>query len=152
MKKKFVFEYSHYKHLSEMNSEDLEVTEKAKEVCKTAYAPYSKFQVGAAARLKSGKIITGSNQESGVFPAGVCAERNLLYHHQAHYKNDPIVTIAIASIPDEKECYPCGICRQVLNDSESRQGEPIKVIMSGHDSATVIESTRQLLPFTFELD
>lgn len=152
MKKEYKFEYLHYEPLSEMDSKDLKVVEKAKEACKSAYAPYSNFQVGAAALLKSGKIITGSNQESGVFPAGVCAERSLLYYHQAHYEDDPIVTLAIASVPDDKECYPCGICRQVLNDSEMRQGAPIKVIMSGRDSATVIESTRELLPFIFELD
>lgn len=151
MKKEFAFEYQHFQPLKKLTSDDLELVERAKEACESAYAPYSDFQVGAAARLKSGKIITGSNQESEVFPAGVCAERSLIYYHQANHKDDPIVTLAIASMPDDNECYPCGVCRQVLNDSETRQGAPIKVIMSGRDSATVIDTTRKLLPFTFFL-
>lgn len=151
MDKTFTFDYKHYNTLKKMEEDDSELVARAKEACKTAYTPYSNFNVGAAARLESGEIITASNQESEVFPAGVCAERNLLFHHQANYKNDPIIAIAIASMPDERECYPCGICRQVLNDSEKRQGKPIKVIMSGRDSATVLDTTTKLLPFTFKL-
>lgn len=151
MKKNFVFEYTKYDSLSQMTADDIELTLKAKEAYTTAYAPYSHFNVGAAARLRSGKIITGSNQESEVFPAGICAERSLLFYHQAHTSNDPIVTLAIASMPDERECYPCGMCRQVIIDTEKRQGSPIRVIMSGADSATVVESSKILLPFVFEL-
>lgn len=151
MEQKFIFDYESYGALREMGAEDQELVQRAKEACETAYAPYSKFHVGAAARLRSGKIITGSNQESEVFPAGVCAERSLLYYHQAHHADDPIVALAIASMPDERECYPCGICRQVINDTQSRQGSPIRVIMSGRDSATAIDTAQKLLPFTFKL-
>lgn len=87
-----------------------------------AYAPYSKFRVGAAARLRSGKILCGSNQESEVFPAGMCAERSLLFHAGACHADDPIEALAIASEPSERECYPCGQCRQVLLDAERRPG------------------------------
>lgn len=151
MEQKFVFDYESYSALKDMSAGDLELVQRAKEACASAYAPYSKFQVGAAARLRSGVIITGSNQESEVFPAGVCAERSMLYYYQAHHADDPIEVIAIASMPDERECYPCGVCRQVINDTESRQGSPIRVIMSGRDSATAIDTARKLLPFTFKL-
>lgn len=151
MDKKFTFDYKHYDTIEQMPQADVNLAQKAKQACDTAFAPYSNFQVGAAALLLSGEIITSSNQESEVFPAGVCAERNLLFHHQAHYKNDPIVAIAIASVPDQRECFPCGICRQVLNDTEKRQGKSIRVIMTGAHSATVIDTTRNLLPFLFEL-
>lgn len=151
MKKNFVFDYTKYESLADMPADELELTMKAKEAYQTAYAPYSHFQVGAAARLRSGKIITGSNQESEVFPAGICAERSLLFYHQAHTADDPIVELAIASNPDERECYPCGMCRQVIIDTEKRQGSPIKVIMSGADSATVVPSSKCLMPFLFEL-
>ncbi len=151
MDKTFSFHYEHYQRPEEMPDSDRELVERAKEACASAYAPYSGFNVGAAARLRSGKIITGSNQESEVFPAGVCAERSLLFHHQSHYKDDPIVTLAIASRPDERECYPCGICRQVLCDTEKRQATPIRVIMAGRESATVVASPRDLLPFLFQL-
>ena len=151
MEQKFSFDYRHYDSLDDLSAPDLALVEQAKEACRRAYAPYSHFQVGAAARLASGKIITGSNQESEVFPAGVCAERSLLYYHQAHYAKDPIEVLAIASIPNERECYPCGICRQVINDTQSRQGSPIRVIMSGANSATVIDTATHLLPFLFKL-
>ncbi len=151
MEKKFSFDYRHYDSLAALSPDDRQLAASAKEACSSAYAPSSHVQVGAAARLASGKVITGSNQESEVFPAGVCAERSLLFHYQAHHTDDPIVALAIASIPDERECYPCGMCRQVINDTEKRQGTPIRVIMCGRDSATVISSASPLLPFTFEL-
>lgn len=134
-----------------MSAEDRELCDMARIACADAYAPYSGFRVGAAARLKSGRIIAGSNQESEVFPAGMCAERTLLFHWQARYSGDPIEAMAIASIPGERECYPCGACRQVLLDSESRQGSPIRVIMCGGESASAVASARDLLPFRFAL-
>lgn len=151
MNEQYKFDYERYNGLSTMTEADRELAAHAKNACAQAYAPYSNYRVGAAARLASGLIITGSNQESEVFPAGVCAERSLLFHHQAHHKGDPIEALAIASIPDERECYPCGICRQVINDSQNRQGAPIRVIMTGRDSATVIDAAEKLLPFTFRL-
>ena len=72
-------------------------------------------------------------------------------HGLAWHADDPIVARAIASIPDQRECYPCGQGRQVLVDTERRQGSPIRTIMSGGSSATVVESTELLLPFTFIL-
>ncbi|MCC8018789.1 MAG: cytidine deaminase [Rikenellaceae bacterium] len=151
MNEQYKFDYERYESLSALPEADRELADAAKEACGQAYAPYSGYRVGAAARLASGRVITGSNQESEVFPAGVCAERSLLFHHQAHYKDDPIEALAIASLPDERECYPCGICRQVINDSQNRQGNPIRVIMTGRDSATVIDTAEKLLPFTFRL-
>ena len=151
MKKEFKFSYTHYGSLEELSPEDRKVVDAARQACNDSYAPYSNFKVGAAALLESGNIVTGSNQESEVFPAGICAERNLLFHHSSTSPQDRIVTMAVASIPDERECYPCGICRQVLNDIQKRQGSPIRLIMSGGMSATAVDSVQYLLPFTFEL-
>lgn len=151
MKEEYKFDYERYDTLGSLTAADREIVAEAKKACENAYAPYSNYKVGAAARLTSGKVITGSNQESEVFPAGVCAERSLLFYHQAHYQNDPIVALAIASLPDERECYPCGICRQVINDTQNRQGSPIRVIMTGRDSATVVDRAEKLLPFLFRL-
>ena len=151
MENKFSFEYQHYDSLDSMPAGERELVEEARRATGRAYAPYSKFQVGAAARLRSGKILTGSNQESEVFPAGMCAERSLLFHAGACHADDPIETLAIASVPSERECYPCGQCRQVLLDAERRQGSPIRIIMSGGGSATVVDSAVRLLPFTFKL-
>ncbi|MBR5135691.1 MAG: cytidine deaminase [Rikenellaceae bacterium] len=151
MKTEFNFRFDRYTSVAEMPEDEQRLVEQAQLACATAHAPYSNFHVGAAALLESGRVVIGSNQESEVYPAGICAERNLLFHHQAMSPDDRIVKLAIASEPSERECYPCGICRQVLVDVEKRQGSPIRVIMSGAGSATAVDSTKDLLPFTFEL-
>ena len=86
-----------------------------------------------------------------MFPSGMCAERSLLYYLQANFSGVRIVALATASVPGERECYPCGACRLVLADTEKRQGSPIRVVMCSGHSATVVQEARQLLPFTFEL-
>ena len=77
MENRFSFDYQHYDSPEGMPAGDRELVEEARRAVARAYAPYSKFRVGAAARLRSGKILCGSNQESEVFPAGMCAERSM---------------------------------------------------------------------------
>ncbi len=151
MEKQFTFAYEHYDSVEELSAADRELLTAAEEATARAYAPYSHFHVGAAARLRSGRILTGSNSESEVFPAGLCAERSLLFYAQANHADDPIEALAVASNPSERECYPCGQCRQVLVDVERRQQQPIRLIMAGGGSASVVRSTELLLPFTFTL-
>ena len=151
MEQKFVFEYEHYESLAALSAEDRELVAEAGRATANAHAPYSKFRAGAAARLRSGRILDGSNFESEVYPAGLCAERTLLFYAEANCADDPVETLAIASDPSGRECYPCGQCRQVMVDVERRQGSPMRVIMSGHGSATVVASAALLLPFTFSL-
>ena len=151
MEKQFRFDYEHYASLDELPEADRRLVEAAQAATTRAHAPYSHFRVGAAARLRSGRILHGSNFESEVYPAGLCAERSLLFYAQANYADDPIETLAIASDPSERECYPCGQCRQVMVDVERRQGSPMRVIMSGNGSASVAATASTLLPFTFIL-
>lgn len=151
MEKQFCFNYEHYQTLAAMPEADRKLVTEAERATANAHAPYSKFHVGAAARLRSGKILYGSNFESEVYPAGLCAERSLLFYAQANYADDPIEALAIASNPSERECYPCGQCRQVLVDVERRQQSPMRIIMSGGGTATILESAELLLPFTFKL-
>ncbi|MDR2894967.1 MAG: cytidine deaminase [Alistipes sp.] len=157
MIKKLSFDYESYASRAAMTAGDRALADRAAGACSSAHAPYSRFRVGAAARLRSGLVITGSNQESEVFPAGICAERTLLFHWGAHHSGsdgspaDPIEALAIASVPGERECYPCGQCRQVLLDTERRQGSPIRIIMCGTESASVVASAADLLPFQFSL-
>ena len=75
----------------------------------------------------------------------------MLFHAAANHPDDPIEALAIASVPSERECYPCGQCRQVLLDTERRQGSPIRIIMSGGGTASVVDTAESLLPFTFIL-
>ena len=151
MYKKLEIEYHHAESLAELTAEDRELVEEAQKAVKMAYAKYSGFSVGAAARLRSGRIVHGANNESEAFPAGMCAERTLLYHTETLYPDDPITTLAIASDPSERECYPCGGCRQVILDVQRRQGSPIRVIMSGGGTASIVDRAEMLLPFTFQL-
>ena len=142
--------YEHYT-LDTLPNSDSELVKAAFEATQQAYAPFSGFKVGAAARLRSGEIITAANCESEVFPSGLCAERSLLYHYATNHSDNPIEAMAIASNPSERECYPCGACRQVMLDTENRQHNPIRIIMAGGGTATVVNSAKDLLPFTFRL-
>ena len=151
MKKTLDISYEHYASIAELEELDHNLVAEAEAATKMANAPYSNFHVGAAVRLKSGRTLHASNFESEVYPAGLCAERSLLFYVEANYANDPIEALAIASVPSERECYPCGQCRQVIVDVERRQKSPIRVIMSGAGTATVVDSAEKLLPFTFKL-
>lgn len=151
MKTKLEIEYFHADTLDDLAADDRALVAEAEQAVKKAYAGYSKFSVGAAARLRSGRILHGANSESEVFPSGICAERSLLYYAEANYPDDIIETLAIASDPSEHECYPCGACRQVILDVQRRQGSPIRIIMSGGGSASVVDRAEALLPFTFRL-
>ena len=142
--------YEHYT-LDTLPTSDSELVKAAFEATTQAYAPFSGFKVGAAARLRSGEIITAANCESEVFPSGLCAERSLLYHYATNHADNPIEAMAIASNPSERECYPCGACRQALLDAEARQKSPIRILMASDSTATVVESAEVLLPFTFKL-
>ena len=142
--------YEHYT-LDTLPTSDSELVKAAFEATQQAYAPFSGFKVGAAARLRSGEIITAANCESEVFPSGLCAERSLLYHYATNHADNPIEAMAIASNPSERECYPCGACRQVMLDTENRQQSHIRIIMAGGGTATVVNSAKDLLPFTFKL-
>lgn len=151
MEKRYVFEYERYESLESLPEADRRLVGEAQAATGRSHAAYSHFCVGAAARLRSGRVLLGSNFESEVFPAGMCAERSLLFYAETNHADDPIEAIAIASDPSERECYPCGQCRQVLVDVERRQRSPIRVVMSGGGTASVVRSAELLLPFTFIL-
>jgi cytidine deaminase len=151
MTQQYRIDYEVYASREELPAADRALAAAAREACASAHAPYSGFRVGAAARLSSGAVVSGSNQESEVFPAGMCAERTLLFAWQARHAGDPIEAVAIASVPGERECYPCGACRQTLVDTERRQGSPIRIIMCSDRSATAVASATHLLPFAFKL-
>ncbi len=151
MKRILDISYEHYDSIAKLDERDRNLVAEAATATATANARYSHFRVGAAVRLKSGRTLHASNFESEVYPAGLCAERSLLFYVEANYGDDAIEALAIASNPSERECYPCGQCRQVIVDVERRQQSPIRVIMSGAGTATVVDSAEKLLPFTFKL-
>lgn len=152
MEKSLEIKFHGYASLDDMPSADKILVERALEALQGAFAPYSRFKVGAAARLRSGEILHAANIESEVFPSGLCAERSLLYYLQSNRPDDTIEALAIVSSPSERECYPCGSCRQVMVDAERRQGSPFRVIMYGNGTASAVDSATDLLPFAFILD
>lgn len=151
MDKLLEIKYRHYDSLEAMPADERELVGEACRALKSAHAPYSHFNVGAAARLGSGETVHAANVESEVFPSGLCAERSLLYWLASNRPNERVEALAIASSPSERECYPCGACRQVMLDTERRQGAPMRVIMYGNGTASVVESAGTLLPFEFIL-
>ncbi len=151
MEKTLAITYHHFDSLESLPKADKELVQAARKATEKAFAPYSDFRVGAAALLRSGEVVSAANCESEVFPSGLCAERVLLYNLQINHADDPIVAFAIASVPAERECYPCGSCRQTLLDTQKRQQSPIRIIMSSAESATVVDSAEELLPFSFKL-
>lgn len=130
--------------------------EEAKLSAKRAYAPYSKFQVGASVLLTNGKIVTGNNQENAAYPSGLCAERVAVFAANATYPDTPVEAIVIAAYTagkyTEEPCYPCGSCRQTLLEVENRFGRPFKVIMYGTSKIYEAESISDLLPLSFGKD
>jgi cytidine deaminase len=147
------FSYNEYERTEELNPEDRELIFAARESAINAYAPYSKFRVGAAVRLESGIIVRGSNVENAAFPSGICAERNALSNSISNHSNDKPVSIAIAALKEdgltEEPVPPCGNCRQVIAEEELRTGNQIRILLSGKNRTLVIESIRSLLPLQF---
>ena len=152
MEQTLTLRYRHFASLDMLDEADARLVAKARQALACAYAPYSHYRVGAAARLASGRIVTAGNQESPVFPAGLCAERVLLFRHMAEAPDDPIVTLAVTSESPDRVCTPCGGCRQVMADVIGRQGRPFRLIMSNARDAILVEDASVLLPFAFSLD
>ena len=151
--KNISFSYCEYESPEELGPEDQELVNTAKKAAKLAYAPYSRFRVGAALRLESGRIVHGSNVENAAFPSGNCAERTAIAGAVSNYSDDKPVAMAIAAITDDglsaEYISPCGNCRQVIAEEEVRTGRHIRIILSGRNKIQVIESVSLLLPLQF---
>lgn len=140
-----------YNELSEI---DKKLVEKAKNATDTSYAPYSKFNVGAALLLENGEIVTGSNQENVAYPSGLCAERTAVFYAGAAYPGVKFKKLAIAAYSDgdfvEEPVSPCGACRQSILEYEKLAGNPIEIILVGREKVYKIQGIRALLPLSFE--
>jgi cytidine deaminase len=120
-----------------------------------AYAPYSKFRVGAALLLDNGKIILGSNQENAAYPSGLCAERVAIFYAGANFPGAKILKMAISAASDTKTTEvpipPCGSCRQSIAEYEIQQDSPIEIYFMGEIGAIYkSRSLKNLLPFMFD--
>lgn len=147
------FSWSEYTDGSELAGADQELIIAARSVAQNAYAPYSGFRVGAAIRLNSGAIVTGTNVENAAFPSGLCAERSALANASSNHPGDYPLIMAIAAFTAKGEITepvaPCGNCRQVIAEEEYRSGNNIKLILAGKAKIMVIESAGDLIPLQF---
>lgn len=143
----------HIYEMAELSKEDRELVEAAKQATNSSYAPYSKFRVGAAARLQNGVVVVGANQENAAFPSGLCAERTALFAAGAQHPDQPVVALAIAARKGSrflnKPISPCGSCRQVISGMEDRHGVPIRILLYGTEGIYVSEGISPLLPLRF---
>ena len=128
-----------------MSYEDL--MQKAIEVSKNSYSPYSKFAVGACLITDKGNIYTGCNFENSSYGMAICAERNAVGTAIANGERK-IKAIAIYS-PNQDNCTPCGACRQVLHEF-CESDEDLDIIVKVGDDLKVY-TLAHLLPESFSL-
>ncbi|MCJ8291961.1 MAG: cytidine deaminase [Crocinitomicaceae bacterium] len=156
MKQEITVSFDRFDHWNELVQSDQELVERAYKVGKTAYAPYSKFHVGASVLLSNGQIVTGSNQENIAYPSGLCAERVALFCTGANFPGEQIETLCVVAegdlLPIDKILSPCGACRQVMLETEVRQKKSYRIILVSQNGVTIIfNSAVDLLPLAFGL-
>lgn len=137
-----------------METEDQELVRAAVSAMSGSYAPYSHFNVGAAVRLSDGRIVKGANQENAAFPSSLCAERTAMFAAGANHPDKDMVSIAVAGGPmgklSEYPATPCGSCRQVMAQYQTRAGRPLSVILVGGAFIQKFEKVDDILPFMFD--
>lgn len=128
-----------------MNEQYQEILDVAFDAMKHAYAPYSRYHVGACVKTKDGKLIPGVNIENASFDLTNCAERSAVFAaYSLGYRKEDIEAIAIVS-DGEKLAAPCGACRQVLVEL-LLQNTPI-ILSNGRESK--LTNIAELLPMSF---
>lgn len=155
MNKEIVLSYQTFSSIDELPEEDKELLGFALKSADNAYAPYSKFKVGAALRLIDGTIVSGNNQENAAYPSGLCAERVALFSASANFPEVTISSIAIVAHPHSQPLQgsfsPCGACRQVLAEYQNLQQKAITIILQDQQGEILkLASVDTLLPFAFE--
>lgn len=144
-----------YNSVNELPEAINKLMQKAVEARKKAYAPYSRFRVGAALELDNGQTVQGSNQENAAYPSGLCAERVAVFHAGAVYPEAKILRLAISAASDDKivdaPIPPCGACRQSIAEYEFKQDVPIEIYFMGETGKVLkSDSLSNLLPLVFD--
>lgn len=148
-------QFSVFESLQELPLDIQNLMDQAIAVRKNAYAPYSKFRVGAALLLDNGEIVLGSNQENAAYPSGLCAERVAVFQAGSIYPEAKILKMAITATSDTNQTTapipPCGSCRQSIAEYEIKQDTPIEIYFMGEIGAVYKSaSLKNLLPFMFD--
>ena len=138
---------------TELPEDEKNLIDLAKKATEGSYAPYSKFNVGAALLLDNGELVTGANQENASFPAGTCAERSCIFYAGAKYPGVKFRKLAIAAYTKgafvSEPAAPCGVCRQAILEYETISGEPIEILLYGENCIYKVNSIKDLLPLCF---
>jgi cytidine deaminase len=146
--------FNMYTSLDELPANDQLLIQRAKDLAKSAYAPYSGFKVAAVALMSDGTLVNGTNQENASYPIGLCAERVLLAAVSSIAPGMSILTMAITYESDEVDTVapvaPCGMCRQSLLEFESRFNHPMRVLLAGELQVYEFESASLFLPLGFK--
>lgn len=147
--------FSVFDNLNELPKEVSFLMQKAIDARQMAYAPYSKFTVGAAILLENNEIVTGNNQENASYPSGLCAERTAIYFAGSQFPDVKIVRMAITAGSKTKQTNepipPCGACRQAISEYEVKQKAPIEIYFMGETGKIVkSNSLANLLPLVFD--
>lgn len=125
----------------------------AKRAADLAYAPYSDFHVGAAARLDNAEFVQAANLENAAYPQCLCAEATLLGAVHTQYAGRSIEALAVVARRGGGpwvQAAPCGSCRQQLLEAEHRQGSALSVLLADAEGgALVFGSVADLLPLGF---
>jgi cytidine deaminase len=123
-----------------VNNADRELFARAEAAASRAYAPYSRFYVGAAVRARDGSVFEGVNVENAAYPLGICAERSALARAVGEGLGPgDVEAIAISA-------SPCGGCRQWLVEFRLE-----RVVYRRADGELAVATPAELLPDTFEL-
>ena len=143
-----------FNSFDQIPAEEQHLIKQAELASQNAYAPYSKFHVGAALLLNDGNILLGANQENAAYPSGLCAERVAIFNCMTSFPNLKIEKIAVIARKENQgefvSAAPCGACRQVMLEQESKQGQPIQVIFKNGTGWIKINTSSTLLPFSFD--
>ena len=146
--------YLEFNSLSELDPKDKELAQAAIDATSQAYAPYSKFNVGAAVMFEDGEIVKGSNQENAAYPSGMCAERTALFYASASRPDKAMTAIAIAAGQNGKICEmpvtPCGACRQVMAQYQTKSARPMEILLVGDKKIWKFNKVDDLLPLIFD--
>lgn len=144
-----------FESFDELSPSEKKYMTSAIEIRKKAYAPYSKFLVGAAIVLDNGIVLQGSNQENAAYPSGLCAERVAIFYAGTNYPENKIIKMFISAAPSNRDATtpipPCGSCRQSISEYEVKQDLPIEVYFMGSNGPIhKSDSIKNLLPFMFD--
>lgn len=151
--KEIKISFKEYSSLDEMEMPDRELTHEAINAMRGSYSPYSHFHVGAAVRLSDGTMVRGANQENAAYPSGTCAERSAMFAAGSQHPDKDIISIAVAGGPEgvlsDYPASPCGACRQVMAQYQTKAGKPMSVILVGRNKIWKFSRVDDILPLIF---